>query len=177
MAFTTPGTAVAGEVLTAAFWNEQVRDNSDALHKSVRRIGYQTRTTSYTVSATTVAGAADIFSSDITWTADGTSSYEIELYIPQVETATGANAFVYLALVDGSGNDLGRFGFVGYADGTRAAVQIVNARYQYTPASGSRSINVRAFYGNAGNGLLSAGAGGSGNIVPMFLAVYGARLT
>jgi hypothetical protein len=27
MAFTTPGTAVAGEVLTAAFWNTQVRDN------------------------------------------------------------------------------------------------------------------------------------------------------
>jgi len=27
MAFTTPGTAVAGSVLTAAFWNEQVRDN------------------------------------------------------------------------------------------------------------------------------------------------------
>jgi len=31
MAFTTPGTAVAGEVLTAAFWNEQVRDNMDTL--------------------------------------------------------------------------------------------------------------------------------------------------
>ena len=28
MAWTTPGTAVAGEVLTAAFWNQQVRDNS-----------------------------------------------------------------------------------------------------------------------------------------------------
>jgi hypothetical protein len=27
MAWTTPGTATAGEVLTAAFWNEQVRDN------------------------------------------------------------------------------------------------------------------------------------------------------
>ena len=27
MAWTTPGTAVAGEVLEAAFWNEQVRDN------------------------------------------------------------------------------------------------------------------------------------------------------
>jgi hypothetical protein len=26
MAFITPGTAVAGDVLTAAFWNEQVRD-------------------------------------------------------------------------------------------------------------------------------------------------------
>jgi hypothetical protein len=31
MAFTTPGTAVAGEVLTAAFWNEQVRDQFDEL--------------------------------------------------------------------------------------------------------------------------------------------------
>ncbi len=28
MAWTTPGTATAGEVLTAAFWNQQVRDNS-----------------------------------------------------------------------------------------------------------------------------------------------------
>ena len=27
MAWTTPGTAVAGDVLTAAFWNAQVRDN------------------------------------------------------------------------------------------------------------------------------------------------------
>ena len=26
MAWTTPGTAVAGDVLTAAFWNAQVRD-------------------------------------------------------------------------------------------------------------------------------------------------------
>jgi hypothetical protein len=32
MAFTTPGTAVAGEVLTAAFWNEQVRDNLSFLY-------------------------------------------------------------------------------------------------------------------------------------------------
>ena len=31
MAWTTPGTATAGSVLTASFWNEQVRDNSNAL--------------------------------------------------------------------------------------------------------------------------------------------------
>jgi hypothetical protein len=31
MAFTTPGTAVAGDVLTAAFWNTNVRDNSNAV--------------------------------------------------------------------------------------------------------------------------------------------------
>jgi hypothetical protein len=31
MAWTTPGTAVAGDVLTAAFWNTQVRDNMNAV--------------------------------------------------------------------------------------------------------------------------------------------------
>lgn len=31
MPWTTPGTAVAGDVLTAAFWNEQVRDNMASL--------------------------------------------------------------------------------------------------------------------------------------------------
>lgn len=31
MAWNTPGTATAGEVLTAAFWNEQVRDNMTEL--------------------------------------------------------------------------------------------------------------------------------------------------
>jgi len=31
MAWTTPGTATAGEVLTAAFWNANVRDNLDVL--------------------------------------------------------------------------------------------------------------------------------------------------
>ena len=31
MAWTTPGTATAGEVLTAAFWNTNVRDNSNEL--------------------------------------------------------------------------------------------------------------------------------------------------
>jgi hypothetical protein len=31
MAWTTPGTAVAGDVLTAAFWNSNVRDNMNAI--------------------------------------------------------------------------------------------------------------------------------------------------
>jgi hypothetical protein len=32
MAWTTPGTAVAGDVLTAAFWNQQVRDNANFIY-------------------------------------------------------------------------------------------------------------------------------------------------
>ena len=34
MAWTTPGTATAGEVLTAAFWNTNVRDNSNMLRNT-----------------------------------------------------------------------------------------------------------------------------------------------
>lgn len=51
MAWTTPGTATAGEVLTAAFWNTQVRDNLLAL------INIKSTTVDTTV--TIGAGAAD----------------------------------------------------------------------------------------------------------------------
>jgi hypothetical protein len=41
MAWTTPGTAVAGDVLTAAFWNSNVRDNSIELAPFFdSRVGY-----------------------------------------------------------------------------------------------------------------------------------------
>jgi hypothetical protein len=39
MAFTTPGTAVAGEVLTAAFWNTNVRDNTEYLKAEADAVG------------------------------------------------------------------------------------------------------------------------------------------
>lgn len=40
MSFTTYGTAIAGSVLTAAFWNEQVRDNGNVLKTSITDDGY-----------------------------------------------------------------------------------------------------------------------------------------
>jgi hypothetical protein len=52
MAFTTPGTAVAGDVLTAAFWNSNVRDNSLELFNTMglTHITTQSFTTASTVS-------------------------------------------------------------------------------------------------------------------------------
>jgi len=35
MAYTTPGTAVAGDVLTASFWNSNVRDNIAQLNSDI----------------------------------------------------------------------------------------------------------------------------------------------
>ena len=49
MAWTTPGTAVAGEVLTAAFWNEQVRDNLDAIRAAQVNVVQGTATANTTV--------------------------------------------------------------------------------------------------------------------------------
>jgi hypothetical protein len=60
MAFTTPGTAVAGEVLTAAFWNTNVRDNTNALRavqinvKSATNAGLVTATSGTEATVATV---------------------------------------------------------------------------------------------------------------------------
>ena len=54
MAWTTPGTAVAGEVLEAAFWNEQVRDNSQYLKDEADDVGLVHITTESFTSASAV---------------------------------------------------------------------------------------------------------------------------
>lgn len=52
MPWTTPGTATAGSVLTAAFWNEQVRDNMNVLRAMVNvQQAVKTDTTSSTSSS------------------------------------------------------------------------------------------------------------------------------
>lgn len=176
MAWTTPSTAVAGSTaLTAAFWNEQVRDNSLALYNSIQRLGFQSITSNYNANQTSVASAADMFT-DITFTADGTSTYIIEFFSHRCESATNAGSWIRGHLVDGSGNDLGHFGYVGYGDGTRQGLQMVYARFGYTPAAGSRSVNIRWIYSGAA-GIVYAGAGGSGAALPTTFAVYGPILT
>jgi hypothetical protein len=80
MAYTAPGTAVAGDVLTAAFWNQQVRDNMEAVAGPplARNILYngamQVAQRSSSVASITAAGyyTADRWNLDIsslgTWT-------------------------------------------------------------------------------------------------------------
>jgi len=53
MAFTTPGTAVAGEVLTAAFWNEQVRDNALAIRQAQVNVQSTVKTDTFTMATAT----------------------------------------------------------------------------------------------------------------------------
>jgi hypothetical protein len=180
MAWTTPATATAGSTaLTAAFWNTQVRDNTNELYGSIRRLGFQTRTTDYTINTTSVASAADVFSSDISFTADGTSTYWVE---GQVQGYTGYNVgeMIDVYLVNGSGTALNRVWFLAYN-------QVVNQRLTgsgrfsipYAPSAGTVTLNLRAIYNSAGGGaVLQASAAGAGTTFPpMWLAVYGPNLT
>lgn len=172
MAWTTPTTFVSGAILTAAQMNTNVRDNTNALYDSIKRLAWQTRgsagTDNFTVSDTTSPGSADIFSSDATWTADGTSTYWVETYFSIVEVGATAGSEVIVTLVDGAGTLIYRLGVIGQAS-VRHPLHI---RVPYTPASGSRSVNVRA-YRSVSNGTMYAGSPG-----PIaYLAVYGPDIT
>lgn len=155
----------AGSVLTASRFNEQVLGNLNTIY-AARRLAYGERTSAYTVNQSTVANATDVFTSDLTFTAAGSTAYRIEWFFPYLEI--GNTTALRIHLVSGAGADLGWLGigfagFVGPAQGST----------WYTPAAGSVSINLRATNGGAGTGALGAGAGGAGVYVPGWLAVYG----
>jgi len=178
MAWTTPGTAVAGDVLTAAFWNSNVRDNSDALYQSTKRIAYIQRTTEYTSTATAVASATDVFSSDLSWTADGSSAYQIEFYCPFSYTGTILDNSLSVYLVTGSGTSLGVIAVTGPAVvSTKRAYSPIFVKTFYTPAAGTASINVRGVSSAGSDAGLVGGTATGTERVAMYLAVYGPDIT
>ena len=148
------------------------------VYNSVQRLAYGTRTSDYTANQTTVGAAADVFSSDLTWTADGTSSYRIEFFVPQSYTETTVDTFLEVHLVSGAGTDLGILGRIGpsQVSGKRAYWSGHLVTY-YTPSVGSASINLRCLCLSSGSGALQAASGGAGAFLPMWLAVFGPPIT
>lgn len=144
----------------------------DAVFASQKQLAYIARGTgsasNYSASTTSASTAADVFSSDITFTADGTSTYWIEFYCALVEVGATAGSAVIVSLTDGGTNELQRIALVGQA-GARASAFV---RTPYTPASGSRTLNVRA-WNVASTGNLFFGS----PYAPGYLSVYGPALT
>ena len=161
-------------MLTAAFWNANVRDNSNALRDSIIRLGFQTRGTggadNYSITQTLLASATDVFSADISFTADGTSSYLIEGYCPAI-TQGQSNQTVSAILVKGDGTSLGSvcdsFNSVG------VSVVPFFFRYWYTPSAGTQTINLRGVRDAASNGTMRFGGG----YAPGYIALYGPPTT
>jgi hypothetical protein len=164
MAWTTPGTATAGEVLTAAFWNTNVRDNSDALYRGQKELVHAIETGSPSTAATTFATGIEIFT-DQTFTSDGTR-HLVELYIPAIQNTSSAG-YAAFELSNGGATSLG---ILAYAYNPVSLNGPVHAKYYFTPAAGSVTLNVKA-YVNTGNVFVQGGPGGAGAIVQRFLRV------
>jgi microcystin-dependent protein len=141
-------------------------------YNSLKRLGYQSRTSTYSITSTTVAGASNIFT-NITWTADGTSAYLIEIFSPYVYTGTDLNGSISVAFVDGSGTSLGTCAVFGpVAVSTYRVYDVLSSKFYYTPSAGTATINARAIYaGSNTNG--SAIHGNATGYVPSYIAVYG----
>jgi hypothetical protein len=147
-------------------------DNS---FNSLRRLAYQTRTSSYTTATSTPASAAKAFSSDLTFTSDGSSLYLIEFYCSRLQTSAVINDFIAACLFDVTGGvSLGHFGMVQTPVANNSSAPLLG-RIWITPAAGSRSYNTVITHGsNAGTAYAAALGGTAGSSpIPMFMSIYG----
>ena len=127
-----------------------------------------TRTSSYSVSATSVATAADVFSPSLTFVANGSDPYLIEFYCPHAASATTLNANANAWLTTGGSSDIGAIAVVGWGNGSAPIRCPVQTQYVYTPAAGLVTLNVRVTYGTATTTWFG-GSGGGGSTMPMML--------
>ena len=160
-------------MLTAAFWNANVRDNSNALYADIKRLGYVERTTNYTTASTSYAGAANAFSSDISFTADGTSTYRIYLYVAGMNTGAATRAI--RASLNLNGTETGRAAIVYSSAGVIQTGAYIIDRY-LIPSAGAKTVNFR-FYHDIAACTAEAGDGTGSNPMPMYMAVYGPIIT
>ena len=136
------------------------------------RLDYQTRVTNYTITATTVGAAAELFT-DASWTADGVSTYTVEVFAGVSWYQATANYNIYLSLCKGDGTELASLAQLSSSSSSgRAPIGI--QKYFYTPAAGTQTVNVRAYKeSGSGDGTIEVAAG-SGRVVAgvAYIAVY-----
>lgn len=125
-----------------------------------------TRTTSLTaVAGTTFSGGTEIFSSDLTFVADG-GPYLVEFFTPQI-IHNSTNHTSFFGLSDGGTTQIGMLGSISLQSSYNSFVRLQG---KYTPAAGAVTLNVRCWV-DSGNTDIGAGAGTSTNLWPAFLRV------
>jgi len=134
MAWTTPGTAVAGSVLTAAYWNTQVRDNELALPRGLVAEDTSTSTQTFTAGVN-----ADVTNLSVTVTLEQDRYYRIVLTLLR-GTETGA-AFDARVIVGSTGLDylIGKVG-----SSFRSSHETYEWVYKHTTATASTTIKGNA---------------------------------
>lgn len=165
MAYTAPTTVSAGDAVTATAQNILV-NNDIALREASTYIGTQTRATDYNITATTVASAADVFASDITFTAISGKLYKFEAYASNMFAGSASNNYD-IHLVNGAGTSLGVMAFLRSAGGSTWVP--FGPQFLYAAGSGSVSFNLRGVKDGGSDGALSAGL----NVLPIRFTIYG----
>ncbi len=167
MAWTTPDTFNAGNVLTAAELNKNVRDNTNALYDSVRLVGSLSRTTQLIINA---GVTSEVFASDLTINTVNGVAYRCEFFC--ANAVTGAGGYLQLILTNGSGTGLGRMSTIG---GSATEFSVYAVHY-FTATAASTTFNIEGT-SSVTNNILRAGDGTGTNLVPMFLRVFGPDLS
>ena len=176
MTYTAPNTVAAGETYSAASHNVIVNDVIDhearllAQAAQIKYIATVTQTSSYTITATSVGAAADVFSSDLTFTAVSGKLYRFEISSSAV-LASSANNSYGIHLVNGAGTALTQIALFRNAGAAQWAP--LCSVFLYEAGSGSVSFNLRATKEGGNDGSFDAGTGSSGTVIPIRMTVYG----
>jgi hypothetical protein len=126
-------------------------------------LGYVERTTDATSTATTLAAASNLFSTNLTFVADG-SPVMVEFFGPR--WVNSSTSFGKISLVNGSGTEIGLLTLL-----AGSSQEDTSPKYRYTPSAGVQTLNVKMVSYDGTTVTMAAGAGGAGVIVPMFLRV------
>jgi hypothetical protein len=132
-------------------------------------LDYVEITSPVSISATSAATADTcITGSSVAY--DGSTRVCIEVYSPQIETATTAGSAVLILLYDGS-TQVGLIGVHGYAAATAQRNLDPHFSHQFlTPSAASHTYSVRAYRAVA-NSSFGAGAGGSDTLRPAYIRI------
>jgi hypothetical protein len=138
MPWTTPGTAVAGAVLEASFWNSNVRDNLNTL--SVWQSWTPTITNATigngTVDASYIqAGKTVLFSFCFTLGSTSAISGDFKFSLPVAQKQLGQMMAFYCTLYDSGIQTLPGSGFIPTTDNSSVIIRALNASGTYLTTS------------------------------------------
>ena len=177
MAYVAPTIRSVGDAVTAADYNIMANDVI-AIYDSVKRLDHQTFTGTYSSTASSSSAAADIFASDLSWTADGTSTYILLGYYSYGYSGTDLGATKNLAFVKGDGSNIKGASWQS-GQNQNGSYRLYSSGFfqmHYLPTAGTQTANMRSWYNGSNTNGSALVADNSGQ-AEIFMSVYGPVMT
>ena len=131
------------------------------------RLASGTRAATVSTAGTTFAAGADLLSTALSFTADGTSSYLVRVAAPAISNNTATDGFHLRINLDGADAGVICSGVSATASQSEALL----AEGVFTPAAGAHTLNVRLNAVTGGTAAVNAGTGGAGGLTPIFVSI------